>query len=145
MSWTTDLLTAIAEHLDAQGVAVWKPAGGYTSSDIALTFGRLPSTPDRAIALAAYGVDQFADDPVNTDSTQGVQLRMRGIPHDPRSVDEIADQAFDALQGWRAPAAGIILCTRRLNAPMGVDANQRWERADSYHLLAHRPSTYRPG
>jgi hypothetical protein len=145
MSWTTDLLTAIAEHLDAQDVAAWKPAGGYTPSDIAITFGRLPSTPDRAIALTAYGVDQFAADPVNTDSTQGVQLRMRGIPLDPRSVDDIADQAFDALQGWRHPAAGILLCTRRINAPMGVDGNQRFERADSYHLLMHRPSTYRPG
>ncbi|MEU4332330.1 minor capsid protein [Nonomuraea dietziae] len=144
MSWTTDILTAIAEHLHAQGVAVWKPAGGYISTDTAITFGRLPSTPDRAIALAAYGVDQFADDPVNTDGTQGVQLRLRGTT-DPRVVDDIADRAFDALQGWQNPAAGILLCTRRINAPMGVDGNQRWERADSYHLLVHRPTTLRPG
>ncbi|MFE3449624.1 minor capsid protein [Nonomuraea sp. NPDC059194] len=144
MSWTADLLTAIAEHLHAQGVGVWKPAGGYTSSDIAITFGRLPTTPDRAIALAAYGVDQFADDPVNTDGTQGVQLRLRGTT-DPRVVDDIADRAFDALQGWQQPTAGILLCTRRINAPMGVDGNQRWERADSYHLLVHRPTSNRPG
>jgi hypothetical protein len=144
MSWTSDLLTTLAVRLHAQGVAVWKPAGGYTASDIAITFGRLPSTPDRAIALAAYGVDQFADDPVNTDSTQGVQLRLRGTT-DPRVVDDIADRAFDALQGWQNPAAGILLCTRRINAPMGVDGNSRWERADSYHLLMHRPTTLRPG
>jgi hypothetical protein len=145
VTWTTDILTAIAEHLHASGVGVLKPPGStYTPTDIAITFGRLPSTPDRAIALAAYGVDQFTDDPVNTDSTQGVQLRLRGTT-DPRVVDEIADNAFNALQGWQNAAAGILLCTRRINAPMGIDGNQRWERADSYHLLCHRPSQYRPG
>lgn len=145
MTWTTDLLTAIAERLAAQGVGVWRPpAGPYTAGETAITFGRLPATPDRAIALAAYGVDQFADDPVNTDGTQGVQLRLRGTT-DPRVVDQIADAAFDALQGWQNPAAGILLATRRINAAMGVDGNQRWERADSYHLLVHRPSTLRPG
>lgn len=148
MTWTKQLLTAIAVHLDAQSVGRWiEPGSGlvYAASDIAIVFSRLPSTPDRAIALAAYGVDQFADDPVNTDSTQGVQARVRGAREDPTSVDDIADAIFDALQGWQAPAAGILLCTRRINAPMGVDTNQRWERADSYHLLMHRPSTYRPG
>ncbi|MFD1940533.1 minor capsid protein [Nonomuraea mangrovi] len=144
MSWTTNLLTAIAEHLAAQGVGVWH-SPPYTAAETAIVLGRLPTTPDRAIALAAYGVDQFADDPVNTDGTQGVQLRIRGIPLDPRSADDIADNCFDALQGWQAPAAGILLCTRRINAPMGVDTNQRWERADSYHLLVHRPTTNRPG
>ncbi|MEU4234184.1 minor capsid protein [Nonomuraea sp. NPDC026600] len=144
MSWTTDLLTTIAVHLDAQGVGDWKPAGGYISTDTAIVFGRLPTTPDRAIALAAYGVDQGADDPVNTDGTQGVQLRLRGTT-DPRVVDDIADRAFDSLQGLQVPAAGILLVTRRINAPMGVDSNQRWERADSYNLLVHRPTTLRPG
>lgn len=146
MSWTVDLLTALAERLRVQGVGVWRPSGPeYAPNETAIVFGRLPSTPDRAIALAAYGVDQFADDPVNTDGTQGVQLRIRGIPLDPRSVDGIADACFDALQGWQNPAAGILLATRRINAPMGVDGNQRFERADSYHLLVHRPSTLRPG
>ncbi|TYB50236.1 hypothetical protein FXF51_56770 [Nonomuraea sp. PA05] len=146
MSWTTDILTAIAVRLHVQGVGRWIPpgTGTYQPADIAILLGRLPSTPDRAIALAAYGVDQFADDPVNTDGTQAVQLRIRGTT-DPRVADAIADACFDALQGWQAPQAGILLCTRRINAPMGVDGNNRWERADSYHLNVHRPTTLRPG
>ncbi|MEU8035710.1 minor capsid protein [Streptosporangium sp. NPDC049078] len=144
MSWTTDLLTAFAEQLHAEGVGTWKPTGTYTSGETAIVFGRLPTTPDRAIALACYGVDQGADDPVSTDGTQGVQLRLRGTT-DPRVVDGIADTAFDVLQGWRLPAAGILLCTRRIQAPMGSDGNGRWERADSYHLLTHRPTQHRPG
>lgn len=146
MTWTKQLLTTIAEHLHAEGVGRWiEPGTGtYAAGDIAITLGRLPTTPDRAIALAAYGVDQFADDPVNTDSTQGVQARIRGTT-DPTVADDIADAVFHALQGWQNRPAGILLCTRRINAPMGVDGNQRWERADSYHLLMHRPTQYRPG
>lgn len=143
MSFTVDLLTALAVRLNDAGAGVWK-TGGYLASDVAIVFGRLPTTPDRAIALAAYGVDQFADDPVNTDGTQSVQLRIRGTV-DPRIVDGIADACFDTLHGWQQPAAGILLCRRRMSAPMGVDMNQRWERADSYDLLVHRPTSLRPG
>ncbi|MFI7532576.1 minor capsid protein [Streptosporangium sp. NPDC049376] len=145
MSWTTALLTAIAEQLHAAGAGVWRLNGPtYTEGETAIVFGRLPTEPDRAIALACYGVDQDADDPANTDGTQGVQLRIRGTK-DPRVVDDIADAAFDALQGWQAPAAGILLMTRRIQAPMGVDGLDRRERADSYRLLVHRPTTHRPG
>jgi hypothetical protein len=145
VSWTTDLLTAFAVLLDSEGVGVRRPAGSvYTASETAIVFGRLPTEPDRAIALAAYGVDQGADDPVNTDSTQGVQLRMRGTK-DPRVVDEIADAAFDVLQGASLLAVGVLQITRRINAPLGSDSNGRWERADSYSLLVHRPTQHRPG
>ncbi|MER7206340.1 minor capsid protein [Streptosporangium sp. NPDC000239] len=145
MSWTTALLTAIAEQLHAAGAGVWRLNGPtYTEGETAIVFGRLPTEPDRAIALACYGVDQDADDPVNTDGTIGVQLRIRGTK-DPRVVDDIADACFDTLQGWTAPAAGILLMTRRIQAPMGTDGNGRWERADSYRLLTHHPTTHRPG
>ncbi|MFD0886770.1 minor capsid protein [Streptosporangium algeriense] len=145
MSWTTTILTAIAEQLHAAGAGVWRPDGPpYSAAETAIVFGRLPTEPDRAIALVCYGVDQDADDPVNTDSTIGVQLRVRGTT-DPREVDRIADAAFGALQGWAAPAAGILLMTRRIQAPMGTDGNGRWERADSYRLLTHHPTTHRPG
>lgn len=143
MSWTTDLLTAVAVRLADAGVATWKPAGTYTSGETAITLGRLPTAPDRAVALAAYGADG-ADDPVNTDGTQGLQLRFRGTT-DPRTVDDLADAAFDVLHGWQQPAVGVLLCTRRISAPMGIDGSQRWERADSYYLLIHRPSSNRPG
>jgi len=145
MSWTTDLLTAFAELLHAEGVGVWRPAGPpYTASETAIVFGRLPTQPDRAITLTAYGVDQGADDPINTDGTQGVQLRMRGTT-DPRVVDDIADRAFNTLQGSALLAVGVLQITRRINAPMGSDGTGRWERADSYHLLVHRPTQHRPG
>lgn len=145
MSWTGNLLTAFAELLHAEGVGVLRPPGAvYTATETAIVFGRLPSSPDRAIALAAYGIDQGADDPVNTDGTQGVQLRLRGTV-DPRVVDDIADAAFDVLQGRELPAVGVLLVTRRINAPLGSDGNGRWERADSYHLLTHRPTQHRPG
>ncbi|GHH67624.1 hypothetical protein GCM10017673_14930 [Streptosporangium violaceochromogenes] len=143
MTWTRGLLTALAEHLHAAGVGVWRPVGPpYTSGETAIMLTRLPISPDRAIALAAYGAD--SDDPTTTDGVQGVQLRVRGTT-DPTVVDDIADAAFDALQGWQFPAAGILLATRKLQAPLGTDGSGRWERADSYTLLVHRPTSLRPG
>ncbi|WP_086568063.1 minor capsid protein [Streptosporangium minutum] len=143
--WTTDLLTALAEQLHNAGAGVWRPAGpSYTASETAIVLGRLPTAPDRAIALQPYGVDQDGDDPVNTDGTLGVQFRMRGTP-DIRVLNGIAEDVFDALQGLKLPAVGVLLMTRRIQAPMGSDGNGRWERADSYRLLTHHPTTHRPG
>ncbi|MFI6814428.1 minor capsid protein [Nonomuraea sp. NPDC050328] len=146
MSWTTDLLAAFSVRLAAAGVGVWHPDGSpYGAAEIAIVHWALPSAPDRALALATYGVDQLADDPVNTDGTLGLQVRMRGAREDPGSVNDIADHVFDVLQGLEAPADGVLLCTRRMQAAMGVDSLHRWERADSYHLLIHQPSSNRPG
>lgn len=143
--WTTDLLTHLAEQLHAAGVGVLRPAGStYTALETAIVLGRLPTEPDRAIAITPYGVDQDGDDPVNTDGTLGVQFRMRGTA-DIRVLNAIASGVFDLFQGAQFPAVGVLLMTRRLQAPMGSDANNRWERADSYRLLTHQSTSNRPG
>ena len=139
--WTTNLLTALAEQLHAAGAGVWRPAGPpYTASETAIVLGRLPTTPDRAIAITPYGVDQDGDDPVNTDGTLGVQFRMRGTP-DIRVLNGIAEDVFNALQGLKLPAAGVLLMTRRIQAPMGSDGNGRWERSENYYVHAMRPTS----
>lgn len=144
--WTTDLLYALAEQLHAAGVGVWRPPGSgtYTADEVAIALGRLPTEPARAIAITPYGTDQDGDDPVNTDGTLGIQFRMRGTP-DIRVLNGIAQGVFDLFQGAQIPAVGVLLMTRRIQAPMGSDANNRWERADSYRLLTHQPTTHRPG
>ncbi|MFJ2029428.1 minor capsid protein [Streptosporangium sp. NPDC087985] len=144
--WTTTLITTFAEQLHAAGVGVWRPPGSgvYAASEVAIVLGKLPTAPDRAIAITPYGADQDGDDPVNTDGTLGVQFRMRGTP-DIQVLNGIAQGVFDTFQGAQFPAVGVILMTRRIQAPMGSDANNRWERADSYRLLTHQSTQHRPG
>jgi hypothetical protein len=145
--WTNNLLMHLAEQLHNAGVGRWiAPGTGqvYAPTDTAIVLGKLPSTPDKAIAVTPYGVDQDGDDPVNTDGTLGIQFRMRGTP-DITVLNAIAGGVFDLFQGAKFPAVGVLLMTRRLQAPMGSDANNRWERADSYRLLTHQPTSNRPG
>lgn len=146
MSWTDDLLAAFSAQLHAAGVATWRPPPGvYQSGETPIVHGALPPSPDEAIALQTYGVDQNADDVNNTDGTLGLQVRMRGTPDDISTVNALADDVFDAFQGLELPGVGVLLCTRSISAPLGQDGNARFERADSYRLLTHHATTHRPG
>lgn len=146
MTWTRDLLTGLAERLAAADVAVWKPDGRYVETQTAITLGGLPAKPDDAIAIAVYGVGQAGDDVEQPDSSVQVQFRMRART-DPRVVDDLADGVFDTVHGLASVTLStgvlVLLARRTLIAPLGRDTSGRWERADSYDLMAHRPSPHR--
>lgn len=148
MTWTRTLLSGLAIHLEASGAGVWHPNGIYAPSEVAITLGGLPSAPDTAIALAVYGVGTDGDDPTEPDSQVQVQARIRA-GQDPRLVDDLADAVFDALHGLSDVVldGGVLLLhsLRTIVAPLGVDGSGRWERADSYAIRVHRPTTHRPG
>jgi hypothetical protein len=148
MSWTRTLLSGLAQHLAASGVGVWHPNGIYAPAEVAITIGGLPSSPDTAIALAVYGVGPSGDDPTEPDSHVLAQARIRA-GQDPRVVDDLADLVFDALHGLSDVVLpdGVLLlqALRTVVAPLGVDGSGRWERADSYSIRVHRPTTHRPG
>ncbi|WP_336214384.1 minor capsid protein [Nonomuraea sp. LPB2021202275-12-8] len=148
MTWTRALLSGLAEHLAASGAGVWHPNGIYASNEIAITIGGLPAAPDTALTLAVYGVGPGGDDPTEPDSQVLVQARIRA-GQDPRIVDDLADSVFGALHGLSDMVldGGVLLlqALRTVVAPLGVDGSGRWERADSYSIRVHRPSTHRPG
>lgn len=131
----------LAEH----DVGDWNPLGKYGDNQRAITIGGLPARPDEAVALAVYGTG--GDDVEQSDSTVLVQVRMRAKT-DPRVADDFADAVFDVLHGLANETLStgvlILLARRTTVAPLGRDASGRWERADSYELLAHRPSPHRP-
>ncbi|MGW6499328.1 minor capsid protein [Nonomuraea angiospora] len=147
-TFTRDLLTGLAQMLAAAGVAEWDPDGIYMPAQTALTIGGLPTSPDAAIALAMYGSGTGMDDVVNADTTVQIQFRMRGGP-DPRVVDDLADGVYDQVHGLAnhelVTGAFVLLAQRRLVTPLGRDDSGRWERADSYEITAHRPSSHRDG
>lgn len=144
MSFTSDVLTGLAQYLEDRGVGTYQPSGGYPTDAVTPIFlGDQPGSPDRLIVLSAYPVD---DDPSLSDSVLGVQVRTRGLPSNPRSVDDLDDLIFDALHGARDITAGstqIVQVMRRSGAPLGKDGNRRFERSSNFYVTAHRPSQHR--
>lgn len=145
MSWTGDLLTGLATYLAAGGVGTWSAAGAYpANTDGAIFLQDVPGSPDRLIVLSDYLVD---DDPSLSDSVTGLQVRTRGLPSSPASVDDLEAAVFDRLHG----AHGLTLSTgvrinsivRRSGTRLGVDGNRRHERSSNYLVTAHRPSQHR--
>ncbi|WP_433426349.1 minor capsid protein (plasmid) [Microtetraspora malaysiensis] len=145
-AWTRDLLTGFAVLLAEHDVGTWIPSGKYGEDQIAITIGGLPAKPDTAITLAVYGVGQAGDDVEQADSSVQLQARMRAKT-DPRVVDDLADGVFDVIHGLASVRLStgvlVLLARRTLVAPLGRDTSGRWERADSYDLMVHRPSPNR--
>jgi hypothetical protein len=145
VGYRTDLLTGIAELLDAAGAARWSAAGAYAPGDLpVVTVGSVPATPDRVVTLTGYGV---SDDPHLADTTTGVQVRCRWSGADLRPVDDLADAIFDVLHALGpvtlSTGVRVVSVHRQSSAPLGQDGNQRWSRVDNYYVTAHRPSPHR--
>lgn len=146
MAWnTTDLLTGLAEHLEAAGIVDWQPSGIYTApyARPVAVHDQLPASIDQAVALACY------QGPLSADGLStviaGVQLRWRGN-RDPRTVKAPADAARDLLDGAGGIALGpvhIALIELRSSALLGQDESFRWERTDNYLITASRPTAWR--
>lgn len=140
MSWTSDLLTGVAERLAAENVGSWNPTGVYTSSQVGIFIATMPPAPDRCIVLTDY-------DPAGGisggDVTPRLQVRCRGSEHDPISVIALKDAVREAIEGLDAIAFGTVTVSginHLSGTPMGIDANGRHERSDNYTILARRTS-----
>lgn len=137
MSWTTDLMTGVAEHLAAQGVGTWRPSGIYSASETGIIFRSVPQGPDRVVVLSPYPVE---DDARLTDAIQGLQVISRAT-QDPREADALDDAVFNALQGLRGVVLGgvpVVLAWRQSGASLGQDGNQRWSLSSNYYLRVRR-------
>lgn len=142
MTVTGDVITGVAQLLDAAGIATWRPTGAYLAGETAITVGLLPPRPARALALTVYG---SSDDPHLADSLVQLQVRTRGSS-DPRDVDVLADLVFDELHGrtgFDLDGVPVIEAHRESWASLGIDENGRWERSDNYYLQTHNPTQYR--
>lgn len=142
MGFTTDFLAGVAQLLDADNVAVWKPSGAYAANEIGIIIGPPSQSPPSQVALAVYN---SVDDPALPDSTVMLQVRVRAPDDDPRKAEDLSDGVFNSLQGLRATVNGIRLVygKRSSTFPLGIDGNGRQERTDNYDLMVHRPSPHR--
>ncbi|MEV0114461.1 minor capsid protein [Streptomyces sp. NPDC050844] len=122
------------------GLAVYRPDGIYTAAETGITFSVLPDAPDGAVCLTPYPVE----DTDLTDAVTGVQVRMRR-GHDPRLVEQLADDVFDLLHNRRGLVLGgvhVALIWRQSQAPMGQDVHGRQEISANYYARTTRPSPH---
>lgn len=141
MGYQIDLLTGLGEYLHAENVGHWSPTANYGPSDVAITIDELPASPDEAIALGLYPVE----DTGTTDTIQGLQLYIRG-GRDRFSVKDITDRAFDALHDLQDVVIGgipIVRIWRQSGASLGTDGNGRLEATQNYYLQLTRTGTHR--
>ncbi|MGW1679392.1 minor capsid protein [Saccharopolyspora sp. NPDC002376] len=140
--WTSTLAHGLALHLAAAGVGTYRASGAYTATETGIIVGAVPPDPPRIIVLTPY--------PLNTstqaDELVGLQVRARSAAGDPRDALDLVDAVHDVIGGaTHLDLAGAIVhqIQRRASAPMGTDANGRYEHADTYHLQAHHPTPHR--
>jgi hypothetical protein len=134
------LLTAIGLYLESKGVGKWSTTAG--AADTAITVSGLPSTPDRAVSMTLYTVEDTA----GTDSIMGLQLRFRGPANNRSAVLNIIDQAFDALHGVEHTTWGgipIVRVDHRSGAELGPDSSNRVEHSENYYIKLIRSGTHR--
>lgn len=139
MGFTTDLLTGLAQRLALADVGAWDPDGIYHPTQTGIFLGTVPLEPDRCITLTSYQVEQAAE---RVEGVTAVQVRIRA-GRDPRDMDDLADAVFDQLHGLNEvtlSSAYISVMWRETSLPMGVDANNRHERADNYYARTARAS-----
>lgn len=129
---------AVASRLAEQGVATFRPTGVYSASETGITIKAVPQMPDRIVAISVYNIDENSD-PTDPRQTYAVQLRFRAGKI-PTEVDDIADAAYQALsvdhQEWGT--VRVQRSYRTVMAPLGMDANGRQERTDSYRIVTQR-------
>lgn len=144
---STDLVDGIAAQLavTVDGVS-YDPTGAYPTDTTGIFDEVMPdgdSVPDRCVTLTTY---PLGDDPTLSDSTVGLQVRVRSAGEDPRDAKDLDDAIFDALQAIAPVTLGgirIVNFTRTSGVSLGQDERKRWHRSSNYTLDIWRPSTYR--
>lgn len=126
----SQVVVALAQVLDAGTSFVWSVAGGYAANQIGIYYGAIPADPDQAVGLTLYDTD----DDIQTQLAQRrVQLFFRGARGGRASADDMASEAFAALQ--RYVGNGLAHVSRVSSARLGADINDRQERTDNYTIV----------
>ncbi|MEV1079870.1 minor capsid protein [Streptomyces sp. NPDC050211] len=138
--YTGSLLDGIGGLLMETAVGIFDPNAVIQDPDTGIFRGVMPDTPERAIGLTAYPVQD--DD--TTDAITGVQARMRA-GRDPDAIDDLADAVWDVLhnrRSYRLNGIYIALSYRQSQAWIGQDAHGRMELTANYYFRTTRPGIH---
>ncbi|MET9729673.1 minor capsid protein [Streptomyces sp. NPDC006458] len=131
-----DLLQGVAELLAAESVGAYSPVDPLPADATAITLGRVPDGPDRAIGLTPYPV---ADDD-STDSVTGIQARIRAGTN-ALDVIQLANSLFTALhnrRSYNAHGVRVEISWRNSQAWIGQDSRGRMELVANYYVRTVR-------
>jgi hypothetical protein len=144
MSFTSDLLTGLAQYLADAGVGLTyraDPQDVYLPDETGIFLGLYPTKPDRVVCLTAYVTSDEAKVAL---SHIRVEAALRGVVNDSLDVHDLGDVVFTVLQGAEDltfGAAHVVQALRVISASGGVDDNKRSQRSDSYELDLDVPLT----
>ena len=127
---------------ESGGLLTWRDPDGadpvYLASEIGIHGLVMPESPDEAVALNLYPVQE------SPDTIVGAQFRMRA------KTDGRLDLIEDALSNcwldrWGGTLGGIrlVLATWASGASLGQDQNGRLERSANVYLRVERPLAHR--
>lgn len=140
----TDLLTGLAELLEAQGVGDWNPTGAATGEGTpAIALRSTPPAAARSITLIEYSTERSAR---LTDTLVAVNVRCRG-DRDPSTAAGMAQQVFLALHALGPTQLGTAPNLIKISdvcwqseTQIGPDQNGRYDRSVNYYArlnIAH--------
>lgn len=144
MSLDVDLVAGMAALIDGAGLGVYDPDRAWTAGDTswAVMLRSVPQDPPKVIALSLYSVD---DDPKLTDSTRGVQIRLRG-DENPESTLDLNAALFDLFQGRHDTTingVAVVLMWRQSFLPGPQDTESRWQLTSNWYVRTADPTQFR--
>lgn len=127
------LTVLLCEQLGRIPKWAWRPDPEdlYLESEVAVFYGSIDPTPDRACGVRVYGTIDARDDHYGA---RRVQLRLRGARGQARGADLLAWPAFLVMQNL-SRVGGISGASRQSMTPLGADDNGREERTENYLIL----------
>lgn len=138
--YTSSLLDGIAGLLAEAGVGVFRPDGVIEDPDTGIFRGVMPDSPEQAIGLTAYPVE----DNEHAEAITGVQMRMRA-GRNPDALDDLADAVWDVLHNRQHYTAGgihVALSWRQSQAWIGQDTQGRMELTSNFYFRTVRSGSH---
>ena len=142
-TYTVNMLTGLAEMLNASGVGVYRgPTGTYASTERGIYFSTMPADAVQGISITRYldVPDILAINHVR------VQVFTRAGTN-PLDGEAITDLVRDTLHDKNHVVLNGVHFNRMVQesfAPLGPDANGRFEYSQNFTLTGNRYSVQNP-
>lgn len=140
MSWMNDIRKHIASVTasSSSGLFTFRPTGAYQSGEVGIYGSIMPETPDEAISVVVYGIEESAD------TILSVQFMIRAAS-DSR-LDEFEDAVSNCWSwAWNSKLNDTTIVGSSLSsgAALGQDSNNRVRKSLNYRMIVERPLTHR--